>query len=95
MPGTYAVVPLLSRDGEIHLASMVVRGSGRAIAVDRFIDIWHQRTAGKRTQWVKVTVHGAAGDWSIFWLIEAFRRQRRWPKTWTCPPLFRPVNGYG
>ena len=56
LPGTYGVVPLLSRDGEIHLASMVARGSGRAIAVDRFIDIWHQRTTGKRAKWLKPNV---------------------------------------
>ena len=37
--GTYMVLPLLSRDGEIHLASMVGRGDGREIVVDRFIDV--------------------------------------------------------
>ncbi len=41
-----------------------------------------------------VTVHGAAGDWSIFRPVDVFWCQERWPKTWTCPPLFRPVNGY-
>ena len=41
-----------------------------------------------------VTVHGAAGDWSIFRPVDAFWRKRRSPKTWTCPPLSRPVNGY-
>ncbi|NUQ63856.1 MAG: exo-alpha-sialidase [Pirellulales bacterium] len=55
-PGAYGIVPLLGRDGEIHLAWMVGRGSGRAIAVDRFIDIWHQRTIGKRTAWAKPNV---------------------------------------
>ena len=53
LPGTYMVLPLLSRDGEMHLASMVGRGEGREIAVDRFIDIWHQRTTGERTRWEK------------------------------------------
>ncbi len=53
LPGTYMVMPLLSRDGEIHLASMVSRGKGRKIAVDRFIDIWHQSTSGKQTKWEK------------------------------------------
>ena len=53
---TYMVLPLLSRDGEIHLASMVGRGDGREIAVDRFIDVWHQRTVNKRTQWEKPNV---------------------------------------
>ncbi|MBN2295008.1 MAG: exo-alpha-sialidase [Pirellulales bacterium] len=56
MPGTYMVMPLLSHDGEIHLASMVSRGNGSKIAVDRFIDIWHQRTTGKRTKWEKPNV---------------------------------------
>lgn len=56
LPGTYGVLPLLSRDGEIHLAAMVGRGDGREIAVDRFIDIWHQRTTGKRTTWEKPNV---------------------------------------
>jgi hypothetical protein len=56
LPGTYMVMPLLSRDGEIHLASMVGRGHGRKIAVDRFIDIWHQRTTGKRARWEKPNV---------------------------------------
>jgi hypothetical protein len=56
LPGTHMVLPLLSRDGEIHLASMVGRGDGRQIAVDRFIDIWHQRTTGKRTKWEKPEV---------------------------------------
>ncbi|MFV2065981.1 MAG: sialidase family protein, partial [Pirellulales bacterium] len=56
LPGTYMVLPLLSRDGEIHLASMVGRGDGREIAVDRFIDIWHQRTTGKRTNWEEPNV---------------------------------------
>ncbi len=48
------------------------------------------------TRWFEtgVTVHGAAGDWSIFRPVQAFWRERRWPKTWTCPPLFRAVNGY-
>ncbi len=41
-----------------------------------------------------VTVHAAAGDWSIFRPIRVFWHQRRWPKTWTRPPLFRPINGY-
>jgi hypothetical protein len=35
---------------------MVGRGAGREIAVDRFIDIWHQRTAGKRTKWERPEV---------------------------------------
>ena len=56
LPGTYMVMPLASRDGEIHLASMVGRGDGRNIAVDRFIDIWHLRTTGKRTKWTKPNV---------------------------------------
>ncbi len=43
---------------------------------------------------VEVTVHGAAGDWSIFRPVDVFWCQERWPKTWTCPPLFRPVNDY-
>lgn len=53
LKGTGSALPLVSDDGEIHLASMVVRGDGRAIAVDRFIDIWHYRTTGKRTKWEK------------------------------------------
>jgi len=51
LPGTYMVLPLVSRDGEMHVASMVGRGDGRQIAVDRFIDIWHQRTTAGRTKW--------------------------------------------
>ena len=53
LPQTYCVIPLLSADGEMHLASMVLRGEGRQLAVDRFIDVWHQRTTGKRTKWKK------------------------------------------
>lgn len=56
LPGTYNVMPLMSHDGEIHLASMVARGDGRKIAVDRFIDIWHYRTTDKRTKWEKPNV---------------------------------------
>ena len=52
-PGTGTVMPLLSREGEIHLALMVSRGKGRKIAVNRFIDIWHLRTTDKRTRWEK------------------------------------------
>ncbi len=56
MPGTYMVMPLVSRDGEMHLASMVARGDGHKIAVDRFIDIWHMRTTDKRTKWSEANV---------------------------------------
>lgn len=56
LPGTYCVLPLLDGDGEIHLASMVGRGEGRRIAVDRFIDIWHYRTTDNRTKWEKPNV---------------------------------------
>ena len=53
---TYTVVPLLDSDGEIHLISMVGRGQGRNIAVDRFIDVWHLRTTNGRTQWLEPNV---------------------------------------
>jgi len=32
-----------------------------------------------------VTVHGPAGDWSIFRPRCVVLGERRWPKTWTCP----------
>ena len=41
-----------------------------------------------------VTVHSAAGDWSIFRPINASWLNRGGPKTWTSPLPFRPVNGY-
>ncbi len=53
---TYCVVPLLDRDGEIHLVSMVGRGEGHIIAVDRFIDVWHLRTTNGRTQWLEPNI---------------------------------------
>jgi len=56
LDGTYTVVPLLDHDGEVHLLSMVGRGQGRNIAVDRFIDVWHQRTTTGRTQWLEPNV---------------------------------------
>ena len=56
LPGTYCVLPLVDSDGEFHLASMVGRGDGRRIAVDRFIDIWHYCTTGKRTKWKEPNV---------------------------------------
>ena len=70
LPGTYMVLPLLGRDGEMHLASMVGRGDGQQIAVDRFIDIWHQRTAREQD----ATRHGSrvglphpahVGQWQV------------------------------
>jgi hypothetical protein len=47
------VVALLDGDGEVHLVSLVPRGEGREIAVDRFIDVWHQRSTDGRTKWAK------------------------------------------
>lgn len=56
LPRTYGVVPLLDRNGEIHLLSMVGRGEGQQTAVDFFIDVWHQRTSDQRTRWEKPNV---------------------------------------
>jgi len=53
---TYTVVPLLDHDGEVHLLSMVGRGQGRNVAVDHFIDVWHQRTTNGRTKWLAPNV---------------------------------------
>ena len=45
-----------------------------------------------------VTVHGPAGDWSIFRPKDSIPEKKRKPKTWTCPLSGRrgqsPVNGY-
>ena len=57
----------------------------------------HELPAAVRPGRSSVTVHGAAGDWSIFQPgrpVDAFGVKRRWPKTWTCPLPSRPVNGY-
>ncbi len=35
---------------------------------------------------IGVTVHGAAGDWSIFRRENVISLINRGPKTWTCPP---------
>ena len=56
MPGMLSGIPLLSRDGEIHIAALALRGKGNRIAVDRFIDVWHLRTAEKRTKWEEPNV---------------------------------------
>ena len=54
-PQTYMVYPLLSKDGEIHLLSMVGRGQGE-VAVTRFIDVWHRRTTGQRSKWEELNI---------------------------------------
>jgi len=54
-PRTFMVFPLLDRDGEIHLLSMVGRGQGE-IAVTYFIDVWHRRTTGRRTKWEEPSI---------------------------------------
>ena len=50
-PTTRMVMPLVDNDGELHIMSLVARGSGRIIAIDLFIDVWHQRTINQRTKW--------------------------------------------
>ncbi len=46
-------VALLDRRGEVQLFFLNLRpeGTGRRIAVDRFIDIWHLRSSDGRTKW--------------------------------------------
>jgi len=44
-------LPLLTRDGELHLFWMVARGARRKPAIDYFIDIWHARSTDGRTKW--------------------------------------------
>lgn len=44
-------VPLVDRDGEVHLVISKMRGDGRRPAVDRFIDLYHLRTTAGRSQW--------------------------------------------
>ncbi len=64
VPGMGGGIPLLSQNGEIHLAALALRsGGGRQIAVDRFIDVWHLRTKDGRTNWEKpkVIYHGYCG----------------------------------
>lgn len=49
-PGMLSGIPLLAHDGEIHITALALRGKGRQIAVDRFIDVWHLRTTAERTR---------------------------------------------
>jgi len=42
---------LLGRDGELHEVFMKLRGEGRKLAVDRFIDLWHRPTRGGKARW--------------------------------------------
>lgn len=41
---------LVDSDGEVHVVLTHPRGSGKPAAT-RFIDLWHVRTAGRRTRW--------------------------------------------
>jgi len=42
---------LVGRDGELHEIIARRHGTGRRIAVDRFIDLWHRKTAGGKARW--------------------------------------------
>jgi len=42
---------LMDSKGELHEIIPRRRGSGRRIAVDRFIDLWHRKTTGGRARW--------------------------------------------
>ena len=46
--------------------------------------------AGYAAVLIGVTVHGAAGDWSIFRREDVVSLINRGPKTWTCPPPAAP-----
>jgi hypothetical protein len=43
---------LLDRDGELHEVTLKGRGDGRKIAIDRFIDVWHRKTADGQKRWL-------------------------------------------
>ncbi len=91
---TYCIVPLLDRDGEVHLVSMVVRGEGKIIAVDRFIDVWHQRTTNGRTKWLKpnIVFEGYCGAIMDFKQLKSGRLIT--PFAWWVPhrPVAPPVG---
>jgi hypothetical protein len=44
-------MPLLDQDGELHFVMAKARGTGRKIAIDRFIDLWHVCSTEGRTKW--------------------------------------------
>lgn len=46
-------MPLVDRDGELHFVLSKARGEGRKPNVDRFIDLYHLRSAGGRAQWTE------------------------------------------
>ncbi len=55
LPGAayYAVQVILDSDAELHALFHIWRGSGKQPGVDRNLDVWHCRTAGKRSEWGK------------------------------------------
>ncbi len=46
-----AILALLDRENEVHLFFMVTRDDVGRPAVNRFIDLWHMRSEGGRTEW--------------------------------------------
>ena len=91
---TYTVVPLLDHEREVHLLSMVGRGQGRKIAVDRFIDVWHQRTVEGRSQWLEpnIVYEGYCGAIMDFKQLEGGRLVA--PFAWWVPnrPVAPPIG---
>ena len=57
-------MPLLAQDGELHFVLPKARGTGRKIAIDRFIDLWHVGSTDGRTKWSepKLVYEGYCGS---------------------------------